>query len=65
MTSVDQADARHHYIVLNDGVDQYAYCSCGWTSPPSVTAGIAGALWDMHVATEHDESLLARGGTWG
>lgn len=26
-----------------------ATCVCGWSSPPSLSSGMAGALWDEHV----------------
>lgn len=62
---MDIGDGRHHYIVLHDGREHHAYCSCGWTSPPAVNGGIAGALWDMHVDAEHTRAAeqMLSGGT--
>jgi hypothetical protein len=29
-----------------------AVCSCGWRSPGMLSAGVAGARWDLHVEGE-------------
>ena len=32
-----------------DGSRAIAICSCGWRSPDSLNAGMAGARWDRHL----------------
>jgi hypothetical protein len=39
-------------ITCPPGTGCRACCSCGWESDFQPSAGLAGALWDAHAATE-------------
>ena len=43
----------YHLVLGQGGRAQHAVCSCGWRSDSVAAAGIAGALWDDHVAMHH------------
>ena len=38
-----------------------AVCACGWRSEPTLSAGLAGALWDRHVAERRSDDGEGRG----
>lgn len=48
----------HGFTIESDGRGGScrAVCSCGWTSREFVSAGLAGAAWDVH----HEQGHLER-----
>ena len=51
-------EAEHRWLGYRPviGDDFIAVCSCGWSSPPQRTAGLAGALLDAHRAAARNAS---------
>ena len=48
---LDLIDLRHaRYHVESAGWQVRATCDCGWRSRPVSTGGMAGSLWDQHIA---------------
>ena len=48
---LDLIDPRHaRYHVEPTGWQVRATCACGWRSRPVTTGGMAGSLWDQHIA---------------
>ena len=47
-------DGMHDFYTIESRRDRVhhttfrARCACGWTTPPALTAGLAGSVWDRH-----------------
>jgi hypothetical protein len=48
---MDSSTPCQRYLAIPVGEERVeALCTCGWRSEPVLTAGMAGSLWDGHVA---------------
>jgi hypothetical protein len=48
--------AHDAFRIEHDRRELRAVCRCGWRSDRTRAAGIAGALWDLHVTAVHAEA---------
>lgn len=47
---------EHRYLGVEATLRRVrAVCSCGWTSEPYPSAGLAGSAWDRHKAEVEEE----------
>jgi hypothetical protein len=44
------APEHRSFRIQLDGDRAFAVCTCEWQSDPALNAGMAGAMWDRHVA---------------
>ena len=43
-----ESEAHRSFRIEMSGAQLCAVCECGWRSDASISAGMAGALWDKH-----------------
>lgn len=53
----ERPPAHRSFRIDLDDERAHAVCACGWRSESALNAGMAGALWDVHLS---DVSRLAQ-----